>query len=370
MNRKTYRLVYSRLRGMLVAVEETATATAKQAGQTTVRSRKSQGVIFSLRQIAFAALALLGALPSLSGAQIIPGGAHAPSVIQTQNGLDQVNINRPSGAGVSMNTYGQFDVQPKGAILNNSPVIVQTQQAGMINGNPNFGPGQSARVIVNQVILAGSSTSANGALALTASGGDLNLSGATTTSGGALDTRASGTLTNDGGVLSSGGAQTVTAGALSNRNGQIVSGSTLNVTAASDLLNQGGTLQAAGALSVNAGALDNTGGHVAALGVDGLTLAMGGLLNNGSGGTGAGTIGGNGNVTVQAGQIANAGSITAVQSLIASAVQTLFNSGTLAANGTAAISARTSRARRITSILFQARRCRVPVVSRWHLLRR
>ncbi|MFM0751510.1 filamentous hemagglutinin N-terminal domain-containing protein, partial [Paraburkholderia sediminicola] len=151
MNRKTYRLVYSRLRGMLVAVEETATATGKKAGETTVSSRKSQGVIFSLRQIALAALALLGALPSLSGAQIVPGGAHAPSVVQTQNGLDQVNINRPSGAGVSMNTYGQFDVQQKGAILNNSPVIVQTQQAGMINGNPNFGPGQSARVIVNQV---------------------------------------------------------------------------------------------------------------------------------------------------------------------------------------------------------------------------
>ncbi|MGF6905462.1 filamentous hemagglutinin N-terminal domain-containing protein, partial [Paraburkholderia sp. GAS348] len=83
--------------------------------------------------------------------QIVPSGAHSPSVVQTPNGLDQVNINRPSGTGVSMNTYGRFDVQPKGAILNNSPTIVQTQQAGMINGNPNFGPGQSARVIVNQV---------------------------------------------------------------------------------------------------------------------------------------------------------------------------------------------------------------------------
>lgn len=75
----------------------------------------------------------------------------AVPAVQTQNGLDQVNINRPSGAGVSMNTYGQFDVQQKGAILNNSPTIVPTQQAGMINGNPNFFSGQSARVIVNQV---------------------------------------------------------------------------------------------------------------------------------------------------------------------------------------------------------------------------
>ncbi|CAB3755762.1 hemagglutinin repeat-containing protein [Paraburkholderia solisilvae] len=94
---------------------------------------------------------MTGVLPEWSVAQIIPSGPNSPSVISTQNGLPQVNINRPSGAGVSMNTYGQFDVQQRGAILNNSPAIVQTQQAGMINGNPNLGPGDAARVIVNQV---------------------------------------------------------------------------------------------------------------------------------------------------------------------------------------------------------------------------
>jgi filamentous hemagglutinin len=173
MNRKTYRLVYSRLRGMLVAVEETATATGKEAGQTTARTargEKSQGVIFSscaalfsLRQIAIVALALAGALPLQAGAQIVAGGAHAPNVIQTQNGLDQVNINKPSGAGVSVNTYSQFDVQQRGAILNNSPTMVQSQLGGMINGNPNLAAGQSARVIVNQVNSA-SASQFNGAL--------------------------------------------------------------------------------------------------------------------------------------------------------------------------------------------------------------
>jgi len=151
MNKNNYRLVFSRLRNMLVAVEETATTTGKEAGQSSVRSGESHSANFTLRQIAFAALVLLGVLPSWSSAQIVPGGANAPGVIATQNGLPQVNINRPSGAGVSMNTYGQFDVQKNGAILNNSPTIVQTQQAGMINGNPNFGPGQAARVVVNQV---------------------------------------------------------------------------------------------------------------------------------------------------------------------------------------------------------------------------
>lgn len=106
---------------------------------------------FALRHAAFAALVMAGAVPSWVNAQIVGGGAHAPSVIQTQNGLPQVNINKPGNAGVSLNTYRQFDVQKPGAILNNSPVIVNTQQAGMINGNPNFGPNDAARIIVNQV---------------------------------------------------------------------------------------------------------------------------------------------------------------------------------------------------------------------------
>ncbi|MDN7160059.1 hemagglutinin repeat-containing protein [Paraburkholderia megapolitana] len=144
---------------MLVAVEETAVGSGKaNQGETTVGhsrpgSRRTT-VCLALRHAAFGALMLAGVIPvttPVAHAQIVPGGAHAPSVVQTQNGLPQVNVNRPSGAGVSMNTYGQFDVQKPGAILNNSPTIVNTQQAGYINGNPNFQPGQSASIIVNQV---------------------------------------------------------------------------------------------------------------------------------------------------------------------------------------------------------------------------
>ncbi|OYD64893.1 UNVERIFIED_ORG: filamentous hemagglutinin [Burkholderia sp. CF145] len=150
MNQKTYRLVFSRLRGMLVAVEETATAAGK-AGQTRATGRVSGSleICLSVRQLALSALLVLA--PLMAGAQIVPGGAHAPGVVTTQNGIPQVNINKPAGSGVSMNTYSQFDVQKNGAILNNSPTIVNTQQAGYINGNPNFGPNDAARVIVNQV---------------------------------------------------------------------------------------------------------------------------------------------------------------------------------------------------------------------------
>ncbi|MDR0244135.1 MAG: hemagglutinin repeat-containing protein [Burkholderia sp.] len=146
MNKKTYRLVYSRLRGMVVAVEETAAATGKTESGESRAGRRSLGGSGLL--IAVASLAVA---PSLGSAQIAPTPGTSTHVIQTQNGLPQVNIAKPSGAGVSVNTYNQFDVQKNGAILNNSPTIVNTQQAGYINGNPNFGPGQSARIIVNQV---------------------------------------------------------------------------------------------------------------------------------------------------------------------------------------------------------------------------
>jgi len=622
MNQKTYRLVFSRFRGMLVAVEETATSAGK-AGETRAAGRASGAleICLSLRQLALSALLALA--PVMASAQIVPGGAHAPGVVTTQNGIPQVNISKPGGAGVSVNTYNQFDVQKNGAILNNSPTIVNTQQAGYINGNPNFGPNDAARVIVNQVNssspsqlrgylevagksaqvvvanpnglmidgggfintsratlttgtpnfaadgslagfnvtggnitvqgagfngsnvdqvdllaravqanaaiyaknlnvvtganavdyntlaatpvagsgpapgvsidvsnlggmyanrivlvgtengvgvsnrgvlaaqaddlilttqgklilagqtnasgnitasardgidnsgttygqqsvstntsgalsnsgtlaaqqnttinansvastgtlgagvngdgtiarsgdlsvsasgavtatgrnaaggnatlngasldLAGSSTSAKGALTLAANSGDLNLTGATTTAGTTLNASATGNLTNDNGALSSGGAQTITAGALSNRNGQIVSGSTLTTAVTGAVSNQGGTIQAAGAQTLQAGSLDNSGGHIASLNSDGLSLTVSGLLNNGTGGS----IGGNGNVVLQAGQIANAGSIAAVQNLIATAVQTLFNTGTLAANGNATLSAGTTLA--------------------------
>ena len=73
-----------------------------------------------------------------------------PIVAQTANGLPQVNIQTPTSAGVSVNQYRQFDVDDKGAILNNSRRNAQTQQGGWIQGNPFLATGE-ARVIVNQV---------------------------------------------------------------------------------------------------------------------------------------------------------------------------------------------------------------------------
>lgn len=155
MNKNQYRLVYSRVRGMLVAVEETAGRTGKTSTGETRRAANCGGgypaAKFALRVAAFGALVAAGANPMWATAQIVGAGPHAPAVVQTPNGLPQVNINKPSAAGVSLNTYNQFDVQKNGAILNNASAIVNTQQAGYINGNPNLSAGQAARIIVNQV---------------------------------------------------------------------------------------------------------------------------------------------------------------------------------------------------------------------------
>lgn len=153
MNKNQYRLVFSRVRGMLVAVEETASASGNAGrGEIGFAIRTPHALArFALRHVALAVLVVAGVMPIWANAQVVAGGAHAPSVIQAQNGLQQVNINRPGSSGVSMNTYNQFDVPKPGVILNNSPINVQTQLGGIIGGNPNFQAGDAARLIVNQV---------------------------------------------------------------------------------------------------------------------------------------------------------------------------------------------------------------------------
>ncbi|KAF1058915.1 tRNA nuclease CdiA-2 [Burkholderia gladioli] len=133
---------------MVMAVAETTTAEGKSASGEARRVKRSSG----MRAAAvLATSAVAGALSTPVQAQIVGAGPSAPVVIQTTNGLPQVNINKPGGSGVSVNTYNQFDVQKAGAILNNSATMVQTQLGGWINGNPNFGPNDAARIIVNQV---------------------------------------------------------------------------------------------------------------------------------------------------------------------------------------------------------------------------
>lgn len=73
-----------------------------------------------------------------------------PTVLAAPNNVPLVNIQTPSAAGVSRNTYSQFDVGQQGAILNNSRTNAQTFLGGWVQGNPWLANG-GARVILNEV---------------------------------------------------------------------------------------------------------------------------------------------------------------------------------------------------------------------------
>ncbi len=154
MNQHRYRLIFNKTRGLLMAVAETAASQGKASGET--RGAAAGGgvsLIATVKPLAFVFWSLLG-LVSLAQAQIVADptapGKQRPTILNAANGVPLVNIQTPSAAGVSRNTYRQFDVQQRGAILNNSRTNTQTQLGGWVQGNPWLAAG-SARVILNEV---------------------------------------------------------------------------------------------------------------------------------------------------------------------------------------------------------------------------
>src|SRR5450830_1696562 len=126
----------------------------RKAPRTTPRTAGTSDRPISLARLAVLAFTLQAWLLGQVQAQIIADPSAPKSqqavILPTANGLPQVNIQTPSAAGVSRNTYSQFDVQKSGAILNNSRTNVQTQLGGWIQANPYLATG-SARVILNEV---------------------------------------------------------------------------------------------------------------------------------------------------------------------------------------------------------------------------
>lgn len=150
MNKHLYRLVYNHaLKLWQVAAEITPRpggAAGADDGQRTA----------ALQPIAFALWLLLGwvGVAGGAGAQVVADpnapGNQRPTVLETANGTPQVNIQTPSAAGVSRNTYQRFDVDAQGVILNNSRGNTQSQLGGWVQGNPWLATG-TARVILNEV---------------------------------------------------------------------------------------------------------------------------------------------------------------------------------------------------------------------------
>ena len=155
MNKKCFRVIFSKTLQRLVVTSELA----KSEGKSTEPSAFGLSHIFAqIRPLTFSLYCALGFVTFSNSALanlIIQADKSAPKnqqpiVLQTANGLPQVNIQTPNDKGLSHNKYAKFDVDTKGAILNNSRTNVQTQQGGLITGNPYLARGE-AKVILNEV---------------------------------------------------------------------------------------------------------------------------------------------------------------------------------------------------------------------------
>lgn len=164
MNKHRHKIVFNRTRGILMAVAETAIGQGKSPGERSGGEtgggdgnlKTRSGCRLHLGTLTFSLLLGFGS------ALIVPAAAadiqadksapksQQPVILQTGNGLPQVNIQTPTAHGVSVNQYRRFDVDTRGTILNNSHKSVSTRQAGWIQGNPFLARGE-ARVIVNQI---------------------------------------------------------------------------------------------------------------------------------------------------------------------------------------------------------------------------
>ncbi|MGI4780068.1 MAG: filamentous hemagglutinin N-terminal domain-containing protein [Janthinobacterium lividum] len=145
MNRNFHRIIFNAARGIRMVVQETAGSVGQGAGKAT---RGGTGAVLGVT--AFAAALVSAPLQAQIVADPTAPGAQRATVLVAPNGVPLVNIQTPSAAGVSRNTYRQFDVNANGAILNNGRTNVQTRLGGYVQGNPWLATG-SARVIVNEV---------------------------------------------------------------------------------------------------------------------------------------------------------------------------------------------------------------------------
>ncbi|EGB0711118.1 filamentous hemagglutinin N-terminal domain-containing protein [Salmonella enterica] len=162
MNRWCWRVIFSRVKAMLIVVSDIArTGRAAVAGRTLKHPQPplfTDGVPagMSLSVLTFSVMLACGLVSAPATARSVihrdtaAPGHQQPDIMSTANGLPQVNIQTPSAGGVSLNKYTQFDVDNRGVILNNARKPVQTQLGGWVTGNPYLARGE-AKVIVNEV---------------------------------------------------------------------------------------------------------------------------------------------------------------------------------------------------------------------------
>ncbi|KER03276.1 hemagglutinin repeat-containing protein [Photorhabdus temperata] len=153
MNKHLYRIIFNKARNMLMVVADIATS--GQGSTVRRRSRRqSSKCLCRLTALRLSLLLATGCISLTAQADIVADrqapGNQQPTILNSANGTPQINIQTPSAAGVSRNTYSQFDIDKQGVILNNSHNAVQTQLGGMVAGNPWLAKAE-AKIILNEV---------------------------------------------------------------------------------------------------------------------------------------------------------------------------------------------------------------------------
>ena len=147
MNARLHRVIFNAARGIRMVVQETASSTGKGASRSTGRCGGPSPSPSPSRSVAaWALMATLAAIPA--AAQITAdrsaSGDQRATVLLAPNGVPLVNIQSPSGTGVSRNTFSQFDVNASGAILNNSRTTRPRNWAASCRATRTWPPGRRA----------------------------------------------------------------------------------------------------------------------------------------------------------------------------------------------------------------------------------
>ncbi|CDH26957.1 conserved hypothetical protein [Xenorhabdus bovienii str. Jollieti] len=154
MNKHCYRVIFNKTRQMLMVVSDLARSHTPGQARRGMHSCSSQTANVSLIPLVWGISLALGLVSQTAQAGIVADnnapGTQQPTVISAANGVPQVNIQTPNSDGVSRNQYSQFDVEQRGAILNNSGVNTRTDLGGLITANPWLAQGE-ANIILNEV---------------------------------------------------------------------------------------------------------------------------------------------------------------------------------------------------------------------------
>jgi len=168
MNKNRFRITFNVARGLMMVVAEFVKSHMAGAESTnnsqidTTFTKAQSGISVTLRPLAFSLMCAMGlvvivpnptninsAHAEAKAATNVPGNQR-PTVLSAPNGVEVVNIQTPSYAGVSRNVYETLNVPQQGMIFNNSRTNVQTELGGWIQGNPWLATG-SARIILNEI---------------------------------------------------------------------------------------------------------------------------------------------------------------------------------------------------------------------------